>query len=207
VTGHIASASFVALRRAVHLAANSSVDVLPGLTIDSAHGSEQPMEPLWPQDRRPAQSREEAWTFSAQLDELQQHVAKAKSAVQAAATESREQLRQRIDQAQVDIDQAAKDAQQQAGQAAASAKSKWAQMKADASARMDDVKAKIDQRNRQLGASAAASDADWAESDATAALDYAEWTVDNARLAMLDAIDARAYADERARRPAPERSA
>ena len=28
-----------------------------------------------------------------------------------------------------------------------------------------------------------------------AALDYAAWTVDNARLAVLDAIDARAYAD------------
>ena len=29
-----------------------------------------------------------------------------------------------------------------------------------------------------------------------AAIDYAAWTVDNARLAVLDAIDARAYADE-----------
>ena len=32
-----------------------------------------------------------------------------------------------------------------------------------------------------------------------AALDYASWTVDNARLAVLDAIDARVYADELAR--------
>ena len=101
--------------------------------------------------------------FSAQLDALQQHVAEAKSAAQAAASESRDQLRQRIDQAQVDINLAVKDAQQQAGEAAASARSRWAQMKADA-----------------------------------AAVDYAEWSVDNARLAVLDAIDARAYADERA---------
>jgi hypothetical protein len=42
----------------------------------------------------------------------------------------------------------------------------------------------------------AADDASWAEDDAAAALDYAAWTVDNARLAVLDAIDARAYADE-----------
>jgi hypothetical protein len=95
--------------------------------------------------------------FSAQLDALQQRVAEAESAAQAAATESREQLRQRIDQAQVDMDQAAKDAQRQAGQAAA---------------------------------------------DAADAIDFAAWTVDNARLAVLDAIDARAYADERASRPA-----
>jgi len=35
--------------------------------------------------------------FSAQFDALQQRAAAAKSAVQAAATESRDQLRQRID--------------------------------------------------------------------------------------------------------------
>jgi glycerol-3-phosphate dehydrogenase len=94
---------------------------------------------------------------------------------------------------------AVKDAKQQAGEAAASAHGKWAQMKADAAARMDDVKAKIDSRNRQLDAKAAASDADWAEGDAADAIDYAEWTVDNARLAVLDAIDACAYADQRAK--------
>jgi glycerol-3-phosphate dehydrogenase len=94
---------------------------------------------------------------------------------------------------------AVEDAKQQAGEAAASAQGKWAQMKADAAARMDDVKAKIDRRNRQLDAKAAASDADWAEGDAADAIDYAEWTVDNARLAVLDAIDARAYADQRAK--------
>jgi hypothetical protein len=35
--------------------------------------------------------------FSAQLDDLQQRAAQAKQAAQAAVTESREQLRQRID--------------------------------------------------------------------------------------------------------------
>src|SRR6266545_102963 len=114
--------------------------------------------------------------FSTQLDALQQHVADTKSAAQAAASESRDQLRQRIDQAQVDMNLAVKDAKQQAGEAAASARSKWAQMKADAAARMDDVKAKIDKRAQQLDARAAASDADRAEGDAADAIDYAEWT-------------------------------
>src|SRR6266545_3743429 len=108
--------------------------------------------------------------FSAQLDELQQRAAAAKAAAQAAATESREQLRQRIDQAQVDVNLAVKDAKQQAGEAAASARRRWAQMKAD--------------------------DAAWVEANAADAIDYAEWTVDNARLAVLDAIDARIYANE-----------
>jgi glycerol-3-phosphate dehydrogenase len=64
---------------------------------------------------------------------------------------------------------------------------------------MDDLEAKIDKRNAQLDASAAANDADWAEEDAAAAIDYAEWVVDNARLAALDAIDARVHADDLAK--------
>lgn len=43
---------------------------------------------------------------------------------------------------------------------------------------------------------AAASDADWAEGGAAEALDFAEWAAYNAQLAVLDALDARAYADE-----------
>ena len=65
--------------------------------------------------------------------------------------------------------------------------------------RRDDVKAKIDKRTRQLDAKAAANEADWAEDDAVAALDYAAWTLSSARLAVLDAIYARTYADERAK--------
>jgi hypothetical protein len=43
----------------------------------------------------------------------------------------------------------------------------------------------------------ATTDADMAEADATAAIDHAAWTIDNARLAVLDVIDARAYANMR----------
>ena len=50
-----------------------------------------------------------------------------------------------------------------------------------------------------MDAKSAAKEADWAEGDAAAALDYAAWTVDNARLSVLDAIDARSYANERAK--------
>jgi hypothetical protein len=137
--------------------------------------------------------------FSAQLDDLQQRAAQTKQAAQAAVTETREQLRQRIDQAKVDVDLAAKDARQDASAAAASARSKWAQLKADAAARMDDLQARIDKRADQIDANVAADDAAWAEDDAAAAIDYASWTVDNARYAVLDAIDARAYADELAK--------
>jgi hypothetical protein len=142
--------------------------------------------------------------FSGKFDELQQRVAEAKAAAQAAAAESRDQLKQRIHQAQDDLDRDVEGTKQEASQATADARSKWARMKVDAAAHRDDIKAKIDKRDRQLDAKAAASEAGWAEDDAFAALDYAAWTVTNARLAVLDAIDARAYADERAKLADPQ---
>lgn len=136
--------------------------------------------------------------FSSRLDGLQQQAADARTGVQAATTESRDQLRQRIDQAQADQNRAAKEDAQRSAEAPASAPSKWKQMKADAAAKMSDVKVQMDKRNRQIDADMAATDADFAEEDASAALDYAAWSIDNARLAVLNAIDARAYANVRA---------
>jgi hypothetical protein len=140
--------------------------------------------------------------FSAKLDDLQQRAADAKAAAQATVSESREQLRQRIHQARVDADLAAKDARQQVGEAAASARSKWAQMKADAAAKLDDFEARMDRRADQHDAKVAGRQADGAEADAADAIEFAAWTVDHARLAVLDAIDARVYADELAKQAA-----
>jgi hypothetical protein len=140
--------------------------------------------------------------FSAKLDDLQQRAAHAKTATQAAVSESHEQLRQRIDQAKVDVDLAAMDARQQVGEAAASARGKWAQLKADAAAKLDDFEAKMDRRTDQRDAKLAARQADGAEADAADAIEFAAWTVDHARLAVLEAIDARVYADELAQQAA-----
>jgi hypothetical protein len=120
--------------------------------------------------------------LSAKLDELQQRAGEAKAAAQAAASESREQLRQRIDQAKADVDQKASDARQDATAAAASAKSKWAEMKADAAAKLDDFEAKMERRADQRDAKLAARQADGAEADAADAIEFAAWTVDHARL-------------------------
>ena len=134
--------------------------------------------------------------FSTQLDDLQQRAAEAKTSAQAAVSESREQLRQRLDQARVEVNLAGMDARQEVDAATAKARSKWAQLKADAAVKLDDVQARMDRRADQLDAKVAARQADGAEADAADAIDFAAWTVDNARLAVLDAIDARVYADE-----------
>jgi hypothetical protein len=140
--------------------------------------------------------------FSAKLDDLQQRAADAKATAQAAVSESREQLRQRIDQARVDVDLAAKDTRQQVDEVAASARSTWAQLKADAAAKLDDFEAKMDRRADQHDAKVAARQADGAEADAADAIEFAAWTVDHARLAVLDAIDARVNADQLAQQAA-----
>src|SRR4051794_35325896 len=134
--------------------------------------------------------------FSTRLDDLEQRVATARSAVQAAAAESEGQLRQRIDGAQADLNRSVENARQEAAQAAAGTRAKWAQLKVDAAAKRSDVKANIEKRTRRVDAKVAATDADWAEADAADALNFADWAVENVQLSMLDAIDARAYADK-----------
>src|SRR5512139_753984 len=132
-----------------------------------------------------------------QFESLEKRTSTGRAQVQAASTESRAKLEQRIGQAQVDLGET--DAKQEVGAAADQGQSKWAQMRADASAKMEDIKAKIDKRDDQIDADMAAADADFAEAEASDAIGYAEWVVDNARLAVLDALDARAYASERAK--------
>ena len=132
--------------------------------------------------------------YSTRLDDLQQRVATVTSAVQTAASESDTQLKERIDLAQADLDRSVENARQEASQAADSARARWAQLRADAAVKVSDVKANIDKRTRHVDAKVAADDADWAEADAAEALDFADWAVENAQLAILDAIHARAYA-------------
>ncbi|GAB3053159.1 hypothetical protein GCM10027053_11820 [Intrasporangium mesophilum] len=134
--------------------------------------------------------------FNEQLDKLQQRASDTAASVRAAAAEDRAKLKQRIDQAQVDANLALKDTEQAATEAKDRAQSKWAQMKADARKKMDEVQAKAEKRADEIDAAAASTDADWAEADALDAIDYAGWAVENARLAALDALDARARADE-----------
>jgi len=137
--------------------------------------------------------------FSAQLDNLKKRVDDTVATVKAAAQEDRKKLQQRIEKAEVDANLALKDTEQKAGETAARARGKWDQIRADASAKMDDAKAKIDKRNQQMDAAAAAADAQMSEDDAKSAINFALWAVDNARVAVLDSLDAAAYSSEMGR--------
>src|SRR5262245_51242588 len=86
-------------------------------------------------------------SFNEQFENVQKKATEATTAVKDAASESRDQLRQRIDEAQVQLDLASKDVRDKAQEAGDQTRSQWAQLKADTRLTMGDVKAKIDKRN------------------------------------------------------------
>src|SRR5689334_11485794 len=108
--------------------------------------------------------------YDTELDRLQTQVGQIKSAVQAAATASRDELRQRIEEAQTDADSPTSQPQR-SGQAP-EAQSKWAKMRSDANDKMSEIKARMDKRDRETDAKLAAEEANWAENDALNAIDF-----------------------------------
>ena len=116
--------------------------------------------------------------------------------VRASANEDRQQLRQRIDQAQADALHALDETEKKTDRATDEARSRWAQIQQDAATKMAEVKSKIDRRGDDVDADLAAFDADMAEADAVAAIDHASWAIDNARLTALYALDSRARAQQ-----------
>jgi hypothetical protein len=78
------------------------------------------------------------------------------------------------------------------------AQTQWQSFKADTSAKMAEMQGRIERKREERDVKAAEDDAEWAEDSAADALDYAAWAVDQAEVAVLDAADARAWADTRA---------
>ena len=130
------------------------------------------------------------------VDALQKQVAHLKNAADQAREESSAQVRERIDQAKADAAAHQEPAPEQAGQAAGRAQSQWQSVKANAAAKMQDLQDRIDRRRDQLDVKLADDDAEAAEEEALDTLDFARWAAKQAELTVLDAIDARAWANE-----------
>ena len=130
------------------------------------------------------------------VDALQKQVTHLKNAADQAREESSAQVRARIDQAKADAAAHQEPAPEQAGQAAGRAQSQWQSVKANAAAKMQDLQDRIDRRRDQLDVKLADDDAEAAEEEALDTLDFARWAAKQAELTVLDAIDARAWANE-----------
>ena len=135
---------------------------------------------------------------SDQVDALQERAAELKSSFEQARRESREQVKARINETRADIAARQGATNKKAQQAAGRAQSGWKAMQADAAAKMQALQDRIDRKREQNDAKMAEQDAEFAEVNASDALDYAAWAVEQAELAVLDAVDARASADAQA---------
>jgi hypothetical protein len=137
-------------------------------------------------------------SVSEQVDALQKRAADLKSSADQARHETDEQIKARIDKTRADITARQDAVKAKTGQAAERAQSQWKSMKADAAAKAQDLRDRMDRQRDERDAKKAERQAEGAEEDAADALDYALWVVDQAELAVLDAIDARSWADARA---------
>ena len=142
-------------------------------------------------------------TISDQIDALQKRAADLKSSFDKSRKETNEQVKARLSHAKADIDARQGAAKDKAEQAADRTQSQWKSMKADAAAKVQALHDRVDRKRDEHDVKEAARDADVAEQDAADALDYASWAVDQAQLAVLDAVDARTWADERAAASSP----
>ena len=148
---------------------------------------------------RKSEQEESVVDYTERLNDLENRVEQLQRAVSAAATDSRDQLKQRVEQAKADTDRALKGAQQDAAAATDRAQDFMGPDEDRRRGQDDRLRSRIEKRGHEIDAKAAAKDADWAEADAADAIDYAEWAVENAKYVILAAVDARAYADERAK--------
>ena len=137
-------------------------------------------------------------TISEQVDALQAKVAELKSSLDASRHETNEQIKARVATARAKAEAAQHTVHGEADQAADHAHTQWQSFKADTSAKMAEMQGRIERKREERDVKAAEDDAEWAEDSAADALDYAAWAVDQAEVAVLDAADARAWADAQA---------
>ena len=137
-------------------------------------------------------------TLSEQVDSLQARVAELKTSLDASRKETSEQVKARIAAAKAKADATRAAVADKAAETADRADSQWQSFKADVSAKMDELKARIDRQRDQQDVKAAERDAVRAEDNAADSLAFEAWAIDVAEGDVLDAVDARAWADARA---------
>ena len=134
--------------------------------------------------------------LSEQLADLSVHVKKAEDAVAAAKKETHDKIMSRWEQARADATATTEKVNRQIQSVDDSVAKDWNARKAKVAADMDALKAKFAQKKRELDARSAEKEADRLEWDAGYAIDYAIAAVDQARLAVLDAVAGRIQAQE-----------
>jgi hypothetical protein len=126
--------------------------------------------------------------ISEQLANLSVRVKNTEDAVAAAQKETHDKVVARIAQAQAAAEAAVQKVDQNIKSASDTASTKWNGLKAKIAADMDGLKSKVAQRKHDLGVKRAANYSQLLDDDASFAIDYAIASIEQAKVAVLDAI-------------------
>ena len=134
--------------------------------------------------------------LSDQLADLSIRSKNAEDAAVAAQKEARDKIMARRDQARAAATSAIEKVNQDIKSAGDSAARNWTALKAKIAADTDALKVGVAQRKRELDGKLAEKRADTLECEAGFAIDYAIGSIEQAKLAVLDAIVGRVEAEE-----------
>jgi hypothetical protein len=125
------------------------------------------------------------------FDKLSEKVDAAKASIRAAASESETELKAKVEEARKNADEKAAELGVETQAAADQAEAHWQQIQSDWNQHRQNVRRRIDEAKAAQDIHDAEVRAEWAESDARDAVEFAANAIDEAKYAMLDAILAR----------------
>jgi prophage DNA circulation protein len=129
--------------------------------------------------------------LSEQLANLSVRAKNAEDAAAAAQKEAHDKVAARVAQAQSAAEEAVQKVNQNIKSASDTASAKWNGLKAKIAADVDDLKSKIAQRKHDVTVKRAANYSQQLDDDASCAIDYAIASIEQANVAVLDAIAGR----------------
>jgi hypothetical protein len=130
-------------------------------------------------------------SLSEQLANLSVRVKNTEDAAAAAQKEGHDKVVARVGQAQANAEQAVQKVNQNIKSASDTASAKWNGLKAKITADTDDLKSKVAQRKHDSSVKRAANYSQLLDEDASFAIDYAAASIEQAKVAVLDAIAGR----------------
>jgi len=127
-------------------------------------------------------------SLSEQLANLSVRAKNTEDVVAAAQKQAHDKVVASVAQAQATAEQAVQKVNQNLQSASDTASVRWNGLKAKIAADMNDLKSKVDQRKHDLSVKRAANYSQLLDEDASFAVDYAIASIEQAKVAVLDAI-------------------
>jgi hypothetical protein len=134
--------------------------------------------------------------LSQQLADLSVHAKNAEDAVVAAANEAHGKIETRKEQARAAAAKATEKVNQEIKSAGDTAVRNWTAVRAKVAADIDHLKASVARAKHDLDRRQAEHHAERLEWEAGVAIDYAIASIEQAKLAVLDAVSSRAQAEQ-----------